>query len=177
LRAGDNLLTTREVLAEEIAFLEAVQAGRGKHEEMGRGGKWSFLSPLVEENPQQKNAVLDILRSRDLVTSVRGPAGSGKTSMMQEAVKAIASLSGQDVLVFAPSTFAVKVLKEQGFAASDTFQQLMASELLQDVARGRISWIDEAGFLSTKQMRWGSRVRSEQRLQADFVRRHPFAST
>jgi hypothetical protein len=30
----------------------------------------------------------------------------------------------------------------------------MQSQLLQDVARGRILWIDEAGFLSTRQMRW-----------------------
>jgi ATP-dependent exoDNAse (exonuclease V) alpha subunit len=30
----------------------------------------------------------------------------------------------------------------------------MESEVLQDVARGGILWIDEAGFLSTKQMRW-----------------------
>jgi ATP-dependent exoDNAse (exonuclease V) alpha subunit len=102
---------------------------------------------------RKKNAVLEILRSRDLVTSVRGPAGSGKTSL-QEAVKAVASLSGRDVLVLAPSSSAVKVLKEQGFAASDTFQQLMDSELLQDVARDRILWIEEAGFLSARQMRW-----------------------
>ena len=154
MRAGNNLVTTREVLAEEIELLEAVQAGCGQYEEIGRGGDWRFLSPLVEAHLEQKNAVLAILRSRDLVTSVRGPAGSGKTSMMQEAVKAVAALSGKDVLVVAPSSSAVKVLKEQGFAASDTFQQLMQSELLQDVARGKILWIDEAGFLSTRQMRW-----------------------
>jgi hypothetical protein len=154
LRPGNNLVTTREVLDEEIALLKAVQAGRGQHEEIGCGGKWPFLSALVEANPEQKNAVLEILRSKDLVTSVRGPAGSGKTSMMQEAVKAVETLSGRDVLVFAPSSSAVKVLKQEGFVVSDTFQQLMESELLRDVARGRILWIDEAGFLSTRQMRW-----------------------
>jgi len=89
-----------------------------------------------------------------MVISVRGPAGSGKTSMMQEAVKAVAPLSGREVLVVAPSTSAVKVLKEQGFSGADSFQRLMQSQLLQDVARGRILWIDEAGFLSTRQMRW-----------------------
>jgi len=74
--------------------------------------------------------------------------------MMQEAVKAVAALSGRNVLVVAPSTSAVKVLKEQGFFGADTFQLLMQSQLLQDVARGQILWIDEAGFLSTRQMRW-----------------------
>ena len=71
--------------------------------------------------------------------------------MMQEAVKALAALSGKDVLVMAPSSSAVQVLKEQGFIALDTFQKLMDSALLQDVARGKILWIDEAGFLSTRQ--------------------------
>jgi ATP-dependent exoDNAse (exonuclease V) alpha subunit len=73
---------------------------------------------------------------------------------MQEAVKALAALSGKDVLVMAPSSSALQVLKEQGFVAVDTFQKLMDSVLLQDVARGKILWIDEAGFLSTRQMRW-----------------------
>jgi ATP-dependent exoDNAse (exonuclease V) alpha subunit len=30
----------------------------------------------------------------------------------------------------------------------------MDNASLQDVARGKIVWIDEAGFLSTRQMRW-----------------------
>jgi hypothetical protein len=63
--------------------------------------------------------------------------------MMQEAVKAVAALSGRDVLVVAPSSSAVKVLKEEGFTGADTFQQLMESQILQDLARGRILWIDE----------------------------------
>ena len=152
-RRGD-LITTHEVLAEEASLLETAKAGQGRHEELGRGGQWKFLSPLVISSEEQINAVRHILKSRDLVSSIRGPAGSGKTAMMQEAVKALATLSGKDVLVMAPSSSAVQVLKEQGFVALDTFQKLMESSLLQDVARGRILWIDEAGFLSTGQMRW-----------------------
>ena len=113
VRTGGSLVTTREVLAEESAMLERVQAGRGRYEEIRRGGNWTFLSPLLGD--EQKKAVLKVLHSRDMVISVRGPAGSGKTLMMQEAVKAVAALSGRDVLVVAPSTSAVKVLKEQGF--------------------------------------------------------------
>jgi hypothetical protein len=154
IREGNDLVTTREVLAEEEALLAVVQHGRGRYGEIGRGGTWTFLSPLVEAHPEQKAAVLGVLHSKDLVTAIRGPAGSGKTSMMQETVKAVAALSGRDVLPVAPSSSAVKVLKEQGFTGADTFQQLMESQILQDVARGRILWIDEAGFLSTNQMRW-----------------------
>jgi ABC-type lipoprotein export system ATPase subunit len=61
------------------------------------GGQWKVLSPFVAGNEEQTNAVLHVLKSKDLVTSIRGPAGSGKTTMMQEAVRAVAALSGKDV--------------------------------------------------------------------------------
>ena len=38
------------------------------------------------------------------MTSIRGSAGSGKTTMMQEAVRAVAALAGKDVFVVAPSS-------------------------------------------------------------------------
>jgi ATP-dependent exoDNAse (exonuclease V) alpha subunit len=92
---------------------------------------------------------------------VRGVAGSGKTTLLQEAVKAVVDLSGKDVLVFAPSSSAVEVLKDQGFRASETVQGLMRNSLLQDVARGKVLLVDEAGFLSAKQMRWIVKFSSE----------------
>jgi conjugative relaxase-like TrwC/TraI family protein len=154
VRPGSNLVTTREVLAEEAALLETVKAGQGGYAELGCGGQWKFFSSFVAGNEEQTNAVLHVLKSRDLVTSIRGPAGSGKTTMMQEAVRAVAALSGKDVFVVAPSSSGVEILKQQGFATLDTFQKLMDSASLQDVARRKILWIDEAGFLSTRQMRW-----------------------
>jgi hypothetical protein len=122
--------------------------------ELGCGGQWKFLSPFVAGNEEQTNAVRHVLKSRDLVTSIRGPAGSGKTTVMQEAVRAVAALSGKDVFVVAPSCSGVEILNQQGFATLDTFQKLMDSVSLQEVARGKIVWIDEAGFLSARQMRW-----------------------
>jgi hypothetical protein len=154
VRPGSDLVTTREVLAEEAALLAAVKAGQGGYAELGCGGQWKFVSPFVAGNEEQTNAVLHVLKSRDLVTSIRGPAGSAKTTMMQEAVRAVAALSGKDVFVVAPSSSGVKILKQQGFAILDTFQKLMDNASLQEVARGKIVWIDEAGFLSTRQMRW-----------------------
>src|SRR5262249_18036775 len=67
---------------------------------------------------------------------------------------AIASSSGKDVMTFAPSSSSVKELKKQGFAQSNTIQAFMRNTLLQDVARGKILLVDEAGFLSSRQMRW-----------------------
>src|SRR6516164_8853984 len=154
VRPGSDLVTTREVLAEEASLLAVVKAGQGGYPELGCGGQWKFLSPFVAGNEEQTNAVLHVLKSRDLVTSIRGPAVSGKTTMMQEAVRGLAALSGKDVFVVAPSASGVEILKHQGFATLDTFQKLMDNGSLQEVARGKIVWIDEAGFLSTRQMRW-----------------------
>ena len=65
VRWRGELVTTHEVLAEQAALLETVKAGQGQHEELGRGGQWKFLSPLVTASEEQTNAVLHILKSRD----------------------------------------------------------------------------------------------------------------
>jgi conjugative relaxase-like TrwC/TraI family protein len=151
---GGKLVTTREVLAEEEAMVRIAEAGKGAYPELGNGGQWQHASPLVANSEEQKRAIEHLLRSRDLVTSIRGPAGSGKTAMMQEAVKAIAALSGKNVIVAAPSSSAVGILKKDDFSKSDTVQRFMLDDLLQEAARGQVLWVDEAGFLSARDMRW-----------------------
>jgi conjugative relaxase-like TrwC/TraI family protein len=148
---GTRIVTTREVLHEESEMLKGVDAGRDQCEEIGRGGSWNPISQISDE---QKAAVEHILCSRDLVTAIRGVAGTGKTTMMKEAVLAMAALSGKEVLLFAPSSAATEVLREQGFNGSDTVQSLMTNTIVQDADRGKILLVDEAGFLSAKQMRW-----------------------
>ena len=79
----------------------------------------------------------------------------GKTTMLEELARATGQSGGCGaLLVFAPSSSAVKVLKQQGFVACDTVQRLMSNTLLQSTVRGRYILVDEAGFLSAKQMRW-----------------------
>ena len=149
-----KLLTTREVLDEEEAMIKIAEAGKGAYPELGGGAQWQYSSSRVAHSEEQKRAVEHLLRSKDLVTSIRGPAGSGKTAMMQEAVKAIAALSGKNVIVAAPSSSAVGILKKDDFAKSDTVQRFMLDEILQDAAKGQVLWVDEAGFLSARDMHW-----------------------
>jgi thymidine kinase len=99
-------------------------------------------------------AVEHVLRSRDLVISIRVAAGTGKTTMMREAVGAIETLSGKEVFVFAPSSSAVDALKREGFVGAETFQQLTASAEMQQAVAKQVLWVDEAGFLSVKQLNW-----------------------
>ncbi|MBV8216443.1 MAG: AAA family ATPase [Verrucomicrobia bacterium] len=104
-------------------------------------------------NDEQLAAIKHLLRSRDLVTAVRGVAGSGKTTMLDQAVRAIADLSGLDVIAFAPSASATEILRKQGFKSPATVQKLLADPELQRLASGKILLVDEAGLLSVRETR------------------------
>ena len=82
-------------------MIETARAGQGEFEPIGRSEEWTILSPAVAQSKEQTKAVQEVLRSRDLVTAIHGPAGSGKTTLMREAVNALETLSGKDVLVLA----------------------------------------------------------------------------
>ena len=71
---------------------------------------------------------------------------------MIEAVMAIESLSGKRVVVLAPSSPSVEVLRAQGFTNADALQQFQVNSELQVTAKGQVLWVDEAGFLSVRQM-------------------------
>ena len=138
-------------MLEEEGMIKGARAGQGKHEAIGRGGSWQMAAELTDE---QKKAVTHVLGSRDLVTAITGRAGTGKTTMAKEAVKAVQTLSGRSVIVLAPSSAAVQTLKDSGFRGADTLANFQDKDYLKDRARGQILWIDEAGLLSAKQMRW-----------------------
>ncbi|MBV9488388.1 MAG: AAA family ATPase, partial [Verrucomicrobia bacterium] len=151
---GGKLVTTRAVLAEEQTAIRIALEGRGAYPALGQGNPWEIVSPDVARSEEQSQAVRHVLESTDLATSIRGPAGAGKTTLLRELVPAVETLSGRKVMAFAPSSSAVKVLRNEGFTRAETVQRFMGSETLQDLARGQALLMDEAGFLSARQMRW-----------------------
>lgn len=146
---GRRLATTREVLNEESCMLAFARSGRGRHERLGNPQR-PFRRDWL--NAGQRAAVRHVLSSRDRVIMVRGAAGTGKTSMMQEAVEAIGE-GGKDVVVLAPSAQASRdVLRKEGFAEADTVARFLVDEKLQEQARGQVLWVDEAGLLGVPTM-------------------------
>ena len=145
---GRQWLTTKDVLAEEKRLIDFVQDGKGKFKPLG-SGKYQFQNPKLSD--EQRNAVLHVLQSMDRVTAIRGGAGTGKTTMMREAVAAIES-TGQKVFTFAPSAEASRgVLRsDAGFANAETVEALLRNQKLQAQVRGQVIWIDEAGLLSVR---------------------------
>ncbi len=106
---------------------------------------------VADDHPLFRAAVLHVLRSPDWVTAIRGGAGTGKTTMMKEAVAAIEA-SGQKVFTFAPSAEASRgVLRsDAGFANAETVEALLQNAKLQERVRGQVIWIDEAGLLGAR---------------------------
>jgi ATP-dependent exoDNAse (exonuclease V) alpha subunit len=145
---GRQWLTTKDVLAEEKRLIDFVADGKNKFKPLG-SDKYQFQNPKLSD--EQRNAVRHVLQSTDRVTAIRGGAGTGKTTMMREAVAAIES-NGAKVFTFAPSAEASRgVLRtDAGFANAETVEALLQNEKLQAQVRGQVIWIDEAGLLSIR---------------------------
>lgn len=149
-RDGRRVLTTRAVLAEERRVVDFARGGRGTCRRLGSADH-AFQDTRL--NAGQRRAVLHVLTSPDRVILVRGAAGVGKTTMMQEAAAAIEA-GGKRVFAFAPSSDASRgVLREAGFNDADTVTQLQVNPKLQEQARGQVLWIDEASLLGTRTAR------------------------
>lgn len=149
-RGGRRLVTTTDVLQEESRMLAFARDGRGACRPINPD-RQEFADRRL--NGQQRAAVRHVLESRDRVMVIRGAAGTGKTTMMQEARRGIEE-SGMSVFAFAPSADASRgVLRREGFKSADTVARLLADETLQAEIRGGVIWIDEAGLIGTKTMR------------------------
>jgi conjugative relaxase-like TrwC/TraI family protein len=150
-REGQAMATTKTVLRDEIAMLQFAKDGQRKHKPFVSELGGDALAGLSEE---QRKAARQVLTSRDTVTGVVGKAGTGKTRMMRATIDALEHGGGQKVFVFAPSSQASRgVLKKEGFGNAETLEMLLKSEKLQEQAKGQVLWVDEAGLISTRDMK------------------------
>lgn len=153
---GEERLTTREILAEELALMEHVRKGRG------------CVPPLVSDdyvcqNPlfsdpkadtkEQEAAVRFAMRSQDWLVGVIGKAGTGKTTLLQEVDTGLKA-RGKKLMVVAPSAEASRgVLRAEGFSQAETVAKLLLNEQAQAALKDAVLWVDESGMLGTKDMR------------------------
>jgi conjugative relaxase-like TrwC/TraI family protein len=150
----ENKISTHEVWREERVMIKRAFQGKGRYAPLGGQGRWEIQDERVRASQEQTQAIEFLLRSRDLVVAIAGPAGGGKTQFSSEAVKAIQALSGKKVYAFAPSSSAAEELRKVGFTHADTLHKLGTDEILQSQTEGQIVWMDEASFKSVNQMRW-----------------------
>jgi conjugative relaxase-like TrwC/TraI family protein len=100
---------------------------------------------------EQKQALKSLVGSRDQVMHLRGPAGSGKTTIQQELARLLKG-AGKQVVMVAPTTAAVRVLKENGFTTAITLQRFLGADHRRRFADGALIILDEAGQVSVAQM-------------------------
>ncbi|AUD07249.1 MobF family relaxase [Spirosoma pollinicola] len=143
---GRTFSTTKQVLSEEQRMVTLARQGQGK------------LKPLYDKVPdlkldgQQAEAVRHVLTTPHRVSIIRGAAGTGKTTLMKEAV-GLMEQAGKKVTVVAPSSQASRgVLREEGFQEAETVARLLVDEKMQANLQGQVIWCDEAGLLGTKDM-------------------------
>ena len=141
-----KLCTTKEVLKEEKHMVELARQGQDKMRPLYQS------VPELKLNDQQVAAVGHVLTTKNRVSIIRGASGTGKTTLMRQAVDQIEK-AGKKVIVVAPTAQASRgVLKEEGFEKAETVAKLLLDEKLQKELEGQILWVDEAGLLGTGDM-------------------------
>ena len=147
---NDLMLTTRGVLREEIELIQRVRSGRASMAPLFPG-RIEFSREFLAE--EQREAIRHILRSSDQVVALRGLAGTGKTTTLEELREIISRDLGTRIFAFAPSADASRgELRKSGFRDADTVARLLSDKELQLKVRGKILLLDEAGMLSIPDM-------------------------
>jgi conjugative relaxase-like TrwC/TraI family protein len=143
---GKTMCTTQKVLSEEQHMVQLARSGQGKMVPV------YFKAPDVDLKGQQAEAVKHVLTTSNQVSIIRGAAGSGKTTLMKEAV-AHFNKAGKEVMVIAPTSQASRgVLRDEGFDKAETVSKLLMDRELQDKLKNQVLWVDEAGLLGTQDM-------------------------
>jgi conjugative relaxase-like TrwC/TraI family protein len=143
-----QLVTTREVLEAEQRMIAFARDGRGTRRAIASQSH-EFKREWL--NDHQQAAVNHVLQSRDNVVAIAGGAGTGKSSLMQEAAEGVAK-NGKEVFTFAPSSGGRDVLQEKGFKEAETVEHLIRNTKLQEQVKDQVLWIDEAGLLDVRSM-------------------------
>ncbi len=142
------LMTTELVLQEETAILHFAKHSRNQFEPLGdcQGAQLDLL------DEGQRKAIVGLSESRNGIAILIGDAGTGKTHTLARLDEAHRHKTRNGLIALAPTTRATAELAANGYPEAATVAAFLNSERLQEQAAGRAVLIDEAGFLSTKQL-------------------------
>ena len=138
--------TTRTVLAEEKRMVDLANQGKGKLRPL------YLQEPAINLQGEQFEAVRHVLMTPNRVSIIRGRAGTGKTTLMKEAVSLMEKVNKRVILVAPTSQASRGVLREEGFEQATTVASLLQDKILQSRLTDNVLWVDEAGLLGTKDM-------------------------
>lgn len=169
---GRRLSTLPSVLRDEETVLKFARESRNAVEPLN--AEWKLETDGL--SAEQTHAVEQLTHSRDRLQLILGGAGTGKTTLMTQAVAAIEQ-GGHKVFTFAPTAEASrKVLRDEGFSTATTVAELLVNEKLQKDVQNSVIWIDEASLLGTRDLRkvvdLAERTGARLILSGDWKRQH-----
>jgi len=103
------------------------------------------------KSEEQRFAVLETLQTTDRVYAIRGCAGAGKTTCLQEIQKGLEA-GGKNAYYLAPTAAAVEVLRRDGFSQATTVHDFLANQAGTHSERinRSVLVVDESSLLSTQ---------------------------
>ncbi|MGB9144246.1 MAG: AAA family ATPase, partial [Acidobacteriaceae bacterium] len=150
----DHLFTTTEMIRMEREIIARMQEGNRR-----TYGDPMLVSPQVrigiedrhsELSSAQRQAVGEILISRERIVGLDGIAGAGKTTTLS-VIREAAMAEGYHVEGFAPTSRAAQKLSEAGMETS-TLQKQLARGEQPDTGEKRLYMLDESSMASTRQL-------------------------
>jgi ATP-dependent exoDNAse (exonuclease V) alpha subunit len=143
--------TTSEMQGYEREIIERMKMGQGNREVLANG---QVRQQTMERHPHlnvsQRNAVEEVLTSRDRMMALEGVAGGGKTTSLA-AVREAAVSAGYEVEGLAPTSRAAQKLAEAGMATETLQRHLTRGDRAGD-GQKRLFIVDESSMASTRQM-------------------------
>jgi conjugative relaxase-like TrwC/TraI family protein len=141
---GPFQITTRAALEREWDIVCLARNGSGRFRPFS-----NHFSPFNGGLDQdQQRAAEQILTSRDFVTLFRGRAGTGKSFTLREVKKGLRT-AGHTLQVLAPQREQVIDLERDGMMGAQTVSEFLTK---QDMPRGTVIMVAEAGEIGAKQM-------------------------
>jgi len=164
IRAGEFREIAYNDVGRQITTTAMIRMEREIIARIREGNRRDFSDPMLvspqvriwtedrhpELNASQRQAVDDILVSREKFVGLDGVAGAGKTSTLS-VIREAAEAEGYRVEGFAPTSRAAQKLAEAGMETS-TLQKHLTRGKQPDAGEKRFYMLDESSLVSTRQL-------------------------
>jgi conjugative relaxase-like TrwC/TraI family protein len=147
--------TTQRMLEMEKSNIKTMLNGQAQHAPIVSNDARQTVDAIAERqqlrlNDNQRQAVEQIITSRDQVIGLQGGAGTGKTTALS-VLREAAEKEGYEVRGFAPTTRATKQLAESGIQ-SETLQKFIRRRQEAPSTHNRLFVLDESSLASTRNL-------------------------
>ena len=168
---GGRSFVTGDALRSEREILSRMREGKGQARALAPEARVSQRLEGTTLTAGQKEAVRTMLLSGDRIVAVQGAAGTGKTTMLREALGLIGD---RPAILLAPSAAAARVLATETGARARTLQWFLtrygdvgSAEKTAAARRehqGAVLVLDESSMVSTAQMELLMRIAERLRI-------------